>query len=297
MHSKLYLAFALSAGLCFSSLADVGDWGVRYEVNDGSGWNTALTIDASNGPVALDFRISVYHDGQMIVRWDNSGGVTITPEPAPGFAVAPLRLCMSQRITNFGTPGSGDSVVSYRAAVSHYNAKSLIKSQSGPDMILGTPNSVYSFASNLSYAFSPDHAPALQTPYFLGKMQIGSGSSRTITITANTFAYPNAVAGNGGIYGGSFYTDPARAIWGAAPTPAVVIPAIITVAMPCPSDFDGSRTVDDSDFDTFLFAHDLTDCAAPGMPADCAADLNGDGSVDDADFAIFAVAYDALVCS
>ncbi|MBY0113154.1 MAG: hypothetical protein K2Y21_10045 [Phycisphaerales bacterium] len=62
----------------------------------------------------------------------------------------------------------------------------------------------------------------------------------------------------------------------------------------CFADLDRSWPflVDDSDFQLFAAAYDLT--IAP--PANPLADLNNDGLVDDADFSLFAVAYDALVC-
>jgi len=62
----------------------------------------------------------------------------------------------------------------------------------------------------------------------------------------------------------------------------------------CIADLDRSWPflVDDSDFQLFAAAYDLT--IAP--PANPLADLNNDGLVDDADFSLFAVAYDALVC-
>ena len=153
------LAAALAATLCGTSLAV---WGVRYEVNAGRGWTTAETIDVSTSPLTLDFRISVYHDGQM--QLPTSAG--------PQTAVAPMRLCNSQKITNFGAPGSGDSLVSFRVTVSHSNPMAIAKSQAGPDMILGTPNDVHSFASNLSYAMSP--------PYALGVIGDGEGAPNTV---------------------------------------------------------------------------------------------------------------------
>ncbi len=52
------------------------------------------------------------------------------------------------------------------------------------------------------------------------------------------------------------------------------------------------EVVDDSDFQLFAAAYDLT--IAP--PANPLADFNNDGLVDDADFSLFAVAYDALLC-
>ncbi len=62
----------------------------------------------------------------------------------------------------------------------------------------------------------------------------------------------------------------------------------------CFADLDRSWPflVDDSDFQLFAAAYDLT--IAP--PANPLADLNNDGIVDDADFSLFAVAYDELVC-
>jgi hypothetical protein len=74
--------------------------------------------------------------------------------------------------------------------------------------------------------------------------------------------------------------------------------AQITVSGPscCAADLTSDGLVDDSDFQVFVIAYDLLDCADPGMPAGCSSDLNRDGLVDDLDFQAFVVAYDALGC-
>jgi len=54
--------------------------------------------------------------------------------------------------------------------------------------------------------------------------------------------------------------------------------------------------VDDGDFQIFVVAYNILDCADLAMPSGCPADLNGDGFVDDADFQGFVVAYNELVC-
>lgn len=64
----------------------------------------------------------------------------------------------------------------------------------------------------------------------------------------------------------------------------------------CPADLASDGIVDDVDFQVFVVAYVLRDCADAAMAAACPADLNRDGFVDDLDFQIFVVAYDALLC-
>ncbi|MBL8887536.1 MAG: hypothetical protein JNK16_12830 [Phycisphaerales bacterium] len=64
----------------------------------------------------------------------------------------------------------------------------------------------------------------------------------------------------------------------------------------CAGDLNNDGQVDDSDFQIFVIAYNILDCADPAMPSGCPADLNADGFVDDADFQGFIVAYNALIC-
>lgn len=66
---------------------------------------------------------------------------------------------------------------------------------------------------------------------------------------------------------------------------------------PCPSDLNGDRNVDDTDFVFFATSYDILLCNEQAMPPSCPADLNADGIVDDLDFSIFASAYQDLLCS
>lgn len=282
-------AFGFSAAtlaMMFSSSA-LAVWGVKYEVNTGSGWTTAATIDVTGAPKSVDFRISVYHDGAMLV---SNGAI----------AWAPFRFCNSQRVNNFGSPGSGDAVVSFQSSLGAVNAKALAQTQTGSDLILGTPNIVQGFNSNIQYAFVVPRPQQLSTEYYHGTLLIGNvgsgSSSRTITLTANSFSFPNAGSGSGGQYGASFFTSDTTSDFGVALVPSTTIPAVIIVKIPCPADFNGDGVVGDADFQVFSAAHDLADCSDPSMPDGCPADFNGDGMVDDADFTIFAAAYDAVMC-
>lgn len=76
---------------------------------------------------------------------------------------------------------------------------------------------------------------------------------------------------------------------GSQPSPAA------TLAV-CPPDLDCDSLINDSDFEVFVFAYNVLDCADPSMPAGCNSDFNADGLVDDADFVIFLAAYNQLVC-
>lgn len=264
-------------------------WGLRYEVDSGSGWSAATTIDVSSGPKTVDFRIIAYHDGAMQVKLSN--GTTKT-------ALAFLRLCNSQKVAGFGSAGSGDALVSFAHTVTGANDKALVHAQVGSNMILGTPNDVHSFAFDTQYGLNPPILQKLETRFYAGRIQVGAGAgtSRTITITANSFGYPNAGGGSGGPYGSSFYVNPTYAENGLSMSPAVVLPAVITVEAPCPADLSKDRVVDDADFNLFVQASDLFDCADAAMPGGCPADLNHDGGVDESDFILFSIAYDAVVC-
>ena len=65
---------------------------------------------------------------------------------------------------------------------------------------------------------------------------------------------------------------------------------------PCPADLNADLVVDDADFQIFVVAYDILDCAAAAMPAACPADLDRSTAVDDTDFQLFVLAYNALVC-
>ncbi|HEX8876952.1 MAG TPA: hypothetical protein VF777_09405 [Phycisphaerales bacterium] len=67
-------------------------------------------------------------------------------------------------------------------------------------------------------------------------------------------------------------------------------------AATCVGDLNADTLVDDADFQLFVGAYNILDCADPAMPAGCPADFNTDAIVDDLDFQLFAVAYDQLIC-
>ncbi|HEX8877966.1 MAG TPA: DUF642 domain-containing protein [Phycisphaerales bacterium] len=64
----------------------------------------------------------------------------------------------------------------------------------------------------------------------------------------------------------------------------------------CVGDLNNDGLVDDTDFQIFVLAYDILDCADPAMPPQCPSDLTSDGFVDDLDFQLFAAAYDNLIC-
>lgn len=41
-------------------------WGMKYQVNDGSGWTSQLTVNVATGPKSIDFRVIGYHDGDRV---------------------------------------------------------------------------------------------------------------------------------------------------------------------------------------------------------------------------------------
>lgn len=72
--------------------------------------------------------------------------------------------------------------------------------------------------------------------------------------------------------------------------------ADLTLQSCCPADLNLDGLVDDNDFQIFVVAYDILDCADESMPAGCPSDLNRDAVVDDLDFQVFAVAYNELLC-
>ena len=102
--------------------------------------------------------------------------------------------------------------------------------------------------------------------------------------------------------GGTVYSDTISAALNASVTFKVLTPGATlswcsgATYQSCTGDLNGDGQVDDDDFQIFVVAYNILDCADPSMPAGCPADLNSDGFVDDADFSLFAVAYDALIC-
>jgi hypothetical protein len=64
----------------------------------------------------------------------------------------------------------------------------------------------------------------------------------------------------------------------------------------CPQDLNEDTFVDDLDFQIFVLAYNILDCADPGMPVDCPSDMNLDDVVDDRDFQIFVIGYNAVLC-
>lgn len=67
-------------------------------------------------------------------------------------------------------------------------------------------------------------------------------------------------------------------------------------APPCVGDLNTDAVVDDLDFQIFVVAYDILDCADLSMAVGCPSDFNRDGVVDDLDFQLFAASYNAVLC-
>jgi len=284
-------SFAAVALTLLASANALAVWGVRYEVNDGNGWTSSLNLNLSRDSQSIDFRIIVYHDGATTVQ-TSVGNRT---------AIGPQRLCNSQKISNFGAAGLGDSLISFGRTVPDGNTAALEVTQVGSDKVLGRPNAAVSFSADLDYAFTLPHVPKAELQFYQGTFVIGNAApasrERTITLTANTFSYPNATIMNGGAYGAAFLYTIDTPVYGVAIEPATVIPAVITIHTPhCAQDLNDDGFVLDDDVPIFSAAFNILECADPAMPPGCPADLNLDGFVDDDDFAIFAAAYDSVFC-
>jgi hypothetical protein len=73
--------------------------------------------------------------------------------------------------------------------------------------------------------------------------------------------------------------------------------ALLTVVTPaCPGDLNLDGFVDDADFQVFVVAYDILECADSTMPPACPSDLDADGLVNDSDFGVFVIGYDTLLC-
>ena len=76
----------------------------------------------------------------------------------------------------------------------------------------------------------------------------------------------------------------------------VVVHYVFDPFVPCEGDLNYDLQVDDADFQMFVVAYDVLDCADEQMLPGCPSDLAKDGLVDDQDFQLFVVAYDNLLC-
>ena len=64
----------------------------------------------------------------------------------------------------------------------------------------------------------------------------------------------------------------------------------------CPWDLNNDGVVDDFDFQVFVLAYNILDCADAGMTLGCPSDFTFDGIVNDDDFLPFVQAYNAVLC-
>ncbi|MBS0188162.1 MAG: immunoglobulin domain-containing protein [Planctomycetes bacterium] len=148
-----------------------------------------------------------------------------------------------------------------------------------PASVTAAPNAVFTVAAaptSLSFGWKKDGQPLTNGPTPGGSIISGS-TTKTLTIQnagpADVGAYTVTVSNACG----DATSDPAQ----------------LSI---CAGDLNHDALVDDADFQLFVSAYNILDCADPAMPASCPADLNRDGFVDDADFQLFVPAYDALLC-
>lgn len=218
VHTSAILAIAGGSALASAV------WGVRYEVDTGSGWTRNATVDVGGGSKVVDFRIFVYHDGQTLVR---AGANNV-------LAVNPLRLCMTHKLQNFGSAASGDGLISFDHSVQVSNAVAKETALSGNDFILGRPNDALSFASNLADGLRTPPPAKSEVEFYRGQIRIGNATpgalNRLLSFTANTFSAPNANDSQGGPFGASFlYNSPGAGDFGLAQESATVLGADIAV--------------------------------------------------------------------
>ncbi|HEX8877204.1 MAG TPA: hypothetical protein VF777_10675 [Phycisphaerales bacterium] len=64
----------------------------------------------------------------------------------------------------------------------------------------------------------------------------------------------------------------------------------------CPWDLNNDGVVDDADFQVFVLAYNILDCADATMEFGCGSDFTHDGIVNDDDFLPFVQAYNAVLC-
>ncbi len=91
-------------------------------------------------------------------------------------------------------------------------------------------------------------------------------------------------------------TTSADAVSGANVSNALVARFAFTDDAFCPWDLNNDGVVTDDDFQVFVLAYNILDCADPTMPLGCPSDFTFDRIVNDDDFLPFVQAYNDLLC-
>jgi hypothetical protein len=102
-------------------------------------------------------------------------------------------------------------------------------------------------------------------------------------------------AHSGGANGKRDLSDP-NAVSGENTLNAVVARFAFTDDAFCPWDLNNDGVVNDDDFQIFVLAYNILDCADAAMPLGCPGDFTFDRVVNDDDFLPFVQAYNDLLC-
>jgi hypothetical protein len=193
---NVVLAVTAIAGIAASANAA---WGYKYQVNTGSGWVNAATVNVTGGSVNVQFRLVAFADAGTLSSLALPGGA----DPAStNQVVAFARYTGSEKFTNFGSGANGDMLNAgmTRGEMTSSGTTYLSNSFSGGSLIVGGTTAT-SFASQLLLsgplsAFTPSTGgiPDLEWVIRVGSIKIGNNTvaaqNRVITFTNNTRTGP-----------------------------------------------------------------------------------------------------------
>lgn len=149
-------------------------WGMKYQVNDGSGWTSQLTVNVATGPKSIDFRVIGYHDGATELVINPSDGYSPT-----GLAYAPRRFTGTSVFENLSVSAFGDAISNLRRTTSHGNDILFEQHPSGTSTVLGRVGDAKSFASQLPPPGTPP-VVRLEQVFFTGTLLVGNGTQASL---------------------------------------------------------------------------------------------------------------------
>ena len=202
MQNRFVAAFFAAS---VASIASAGDWGLLYEfsTDGGSSWSRNVMVDVTSVPATVAFRMSAYVQA----------GTTVTTAAGTGLALTVGRFTGSNILTNFGSAGAGDQVLTYVRNLPQGNA-SLLQSSlltGGAGRVLGVANSLLSFAGQLLN--SPPSSQILSTVILSGTIRVGNNangySNPMRTITFQNYTYGMGITAPGNTPGLTFYNGAA----------------------------------------------------------------------------------------
>jgi hypothetical protein len=249
-----------------------GAWGLQFQVRMKATDSWSSSVIAKPGDVAL-FRFGSYSDP----------GTLITEPTGPTAALSLCRFTGSNQWAGF-LPGDFINPHVVRTIMTGNKLLTQINENT-----IGTSDAL-SYGSQLFVGFYTEAYKEI----YIGSINIGPAeASRTLTFKNKTYGADDKP-------GQIFWTENTIFIGKVFPPSDYPnhtdLNATVQVISSCPSDFNGDRVVDDSDYQIFVFAYDTFVCEDPSMPPGCPSDLNRDGVVDNEDALVFVAAYNTMLC-